>query len=156
MQRALAADVDLSVSSAWQLATLVARGARPAGDRARVHLKIDTGLSRNGATSTTGPTLVAAAAAAQAAGEIEVVGVWSHFAYADEPGHPTIARQIAAFGDALEVAARAGVEPQLRHLANSAATLTLPDGALRPRPARHRRLRAVAGAPSELRADARR
>jgi alanine racemase len=54
------------------------------------------------------------------------VGVWSHFAYADEPGHPTIGKQIDAFTDALEVAARGGIEPQLRHLANSAATLTLP------------------------------
>jgi alanine racemase len=70
---------------------------------------------------------VAAAAKAQAAGEVTVVGAWSHFAYADAPGHPTIARQIAAFRDALEVAARAGIEPQLRHLANSAATLTLPE-----------------------------
>ena len=53
--------------------------------------------------------------------------MWSHFAYADEPGHPTIARQIAAFHDALDVAAAAGVHPEVRHLANSAATLTLPE-----------------------------
>jgi alanine racemase len=57
---------------------------------------------------------------------VRAVGVWSHLAYADEPGHPTIGKQLAAFGAALEVASRAGVEPQLRHIANSAATLTLP------------------------------
>ena len=125
VQRALAADVDLSASSEWQLAAVVA-AARAVGRPARVHLKIDTGLSRNGAYVDDWPALVAAAAAAQAAGEIEVVGVWSHFAYADEPGHPTIGKQLDAFGAALEVAARAGVEPQLRHIANSAATLTLP------------------------------
>jgi alanine racemase len=55
-----------------------------------------------------------------------VVGVWSHLAYADNPGHPTIERQQAVFGEALEVAAQAGLRPQLRHLANSAATLRSP------------------------------
>jgi alanine racemase len=126
VRRALAAAVDLSVSGPWQLEAVVA-AARESGVTARVHLKIDTGLSRNGSYVDDWPDLVTAAAKSEAAGEITVVGVWSHFAYADEPGHPTIARQIAAFRDALAVAARAGVEPRLRHLANSAATLTLPE-----------------------------
>ena len=122
----VAQSVDLSVSSGWQLAA-VGAAARDTGRAARIHLKIDTGLSRNGCYVTDWPDLVAEAAKAAAAGEVEIVGIWSHFAYADEPGHPTIARQIAAFSDALDVAARAGVQPQLRHLANSAATLTLPE-----------------------------
>jgi alanine racemase len=126
VRRALAADVDISVSNLWQLAA-VTRVARATGSTARVHLKVDTGLSRNGSYVDDWPELVTAAAKAQAAGEIAVIGVWSHFAYADEPGHPTIGRQIAAFRAALDVATRAGVEPQLRHLANSAATLTLPE-----------------------------
>jgi alanine racemase len=126
VRRALSADVDLSVSSHWQL-DAVTGAARASGRPARVHLKVDTGLSRNGSYVDDWPDVVVAAAKAQATGEIEVIGVWSHFAYADAPGHPTIARQIAAFGDALEVAARAGIEPRLRHLANSAATLTLPE-----------------------------
>jgi alanine racemase len=46
--------------------------------------------------------------------------------YADAPGHPTIGKQLTAFDDALDVARAVGVEPQLRHIANSAATLTLP------------------------------
>jgi alanine racemase len=91
-----------------------------------VHLKIDTGLSRGGAPAADWPELVTATAKAAAAGEVEVIGIWSHFAYADAPGHPTIARQIAEFTDAVEVARRLGVDPPLRHLANSAATLTLP------------------------------
>jgi alanine racemase len=56
-----------------------------------------------------------------------VVGVWSHLAWADAPGHPTVARQVAAFADAVHVAAGRGLRPPLRHLANSAATLTLPE-----------------------------
>jgi alanine racemase len=124
--RALAVDIDISVSSLWQLAA-VTSAARESGRTARVHLKVDTGLSRNGSYVADWPELVAASAKAQAAGEVTVIGVWSHFAYADEPGHPTIGRQIEAFRDALDVAARAGVEPRFRHLANSAATLTLPE-----------------------------
>ncbi|MFN2562577.1 MAG: alanine racemase [Jatrophihabitans sp.] len=124
--RALAAGIDISASSQWQL-DAITTAVRESGTTARVHLKIDTGLSRNGSYVDDWPDLVAAAAKAQAAGEIIVVGAWSHFAYADEPGHPTIAKQIAAFDTALQVAGRAGVQPQLRHLANSAATLTLPE-----------------------------
>jgi alanine racemase len=125
VRRALAADVDISVSSQWQLDAVLAV-VREVGGPARVHIKIDTGLSRNGSYVDDWPDLVASVAKAQAAGEVAVIGVWSHFAYADEPGHPTITAQIEAFGAALAVAARAGVEPELRHLANSAATLTLP------------------------------
>jgi alanine racemase len=124
LRRAVAADVDLSVASTAQLAA--ACGAA-AGRPARVHLKIDTGLSRNGCYVTDWPELVTAAAKAQASGEAEIVGVWSHLAYADEPGHPTISKQLAAFQDALDTAARLGVQPEVRHLANSAATLTRPE-----------------------------
>jgi alanine racemase len=123
--RALAAAVDLSVSNEWQLDTVTA-AARDVGRTARIHLKVDTGLSRNGSAVADWPDLLAAAAKAQAAGEVDVVGVWSHFAYADAPGHPTIGRQLTVFDEALAAARAAGVEPRLRHIANSAATLTLP------------------------------
>jgi alanine racemase len=126
LRNAIRAGIDVSVSSPWQL-DAVRAGAASVGVTARIHLKIDTGLSRNGSYVDDWPTLVESAAKAQAAGEVDAVGVWSHFVYADEPGHPTIAKQIAAFRAALEVAERAGVQPQVRHLANSAATLTLPE-----------------------------
>jgi alanine racemase len=126
LHRAVAADVDLSAASVPLLEEIVA-AARTANRQARVHLKVDTGLSRNGATAGDWPELLTMAAKASADGTIEIVGAWSHFAYADEPGHPTIAAQIRAFGEALEIAERIGVRPQVRHLANSAATLTLPD-----------------------------
>ena len=123
---AVAADVDVSVSAPWALAELVS-AARAAGRPARVHLKVDTGLSRGGAAGGDWPELVTAAGKAAAGDEVEVAGIWSHFAYADAPGHATIAAQVAAFGEAVEAAGRLGVDPPLRHLANSAATLTLPD-----------------------------
>ncbi len=122
----VAADIDLSAASVPHLGEMVAAAQR-AGRTARVHLKIDTGLSRGGATPADWPALLEAAAKAQADGDVEVVGVWSHFAYADAPGHETVDRQLAAFHDGLDVAARAGITPRVRHLANSAATLTRPD-----------------------------
>ena len=126
---AVAADVDLSASSEWLLEGIV-QAARDAGRPARIHLKVDTGLSRNGATVAEWPHLVEAAAKAEASGEVDVVGVWSHLACADEPGHPSIARQFAVFAEAVTVAENRGLRPQFRHLANSAATLTLPEAHL--------------------------
>ena len=122
---AIGAGVDISVSAQWGLEEAAA-AATAAGRPARVHLKVDTGLGRAGATVTEWPVLVEAAAKHVADGTVDVVALWSHLAYADAPGHPTIARQVTAFGEALEVAERAGVRAQLRHLANSAATLVLP------------------------------
>jgi alanine racemase len=126
LHEGVAAGVDLSAATLDGLAEMVA-AARRAGRPARVHLKVDTGLLRGGATAEDWPVLVEAAAKAAAGGEVEVIGVWSHFAYADAPGHETIDAQIEAFHLAVEVAATLGVTPPLRHLANSAATLTRPD-----------------------------
>jgi alanine racemase len=123
--QAIRQHIDVGVYAEWGLAEAVA-AAVEAGIPARIHLKVDTGLSRGGATAADWPALVTAAAKASAEGTAEVVGIWSHFAYADAPGHPTVARQVVAFTEAVEVAERLGVHPQVRHLANSAATLTLP------------------------------
>lgn len=121
----VSADVDVSVSAPWALASAVA-AAGAAGRTARVHLKVDTGLARGGSTVADWDDLLVATAAAQASGAVEVVGVWSHMARADEPEHPTVRRQVEVFDDALAAARRRGIEPRLRHLANSAATLTAP------------------------------
>ena len=123
---AVNADIDLSVSAEWAL-TAITAAATAVGRTARVHLKVDTGLGRSGAPADDWAALVAAARRAESDGSVRVVGVWSHFAYADAPGHPTIDRQIDAFRDAVASAERAGLRPDVRHLANSAATLTRPD-----------------------------
>ncbi|HEY0530834.1 MAG TPA: alanine racemase [Actinoplanes sp.] len=126
LHQGVEADLDLSAGTLELLDDLV-RAAGHTGRTARVHLKIDTGLARGGATAVEWPALVEAAAKAQADGHIEVIGVWSHLVYADVPGHETTDRQVAAFAEALAVAERLGVTPRYRHLANSAATLTRPD-----------------------------
>jgi alanine racemase len=120
------AGVDLSVSSRRSLEELVAASAT-ADRAARIHLKIDSGMARGGATPAEWPALVEASAKAQADGHVEIVGVWSHLACADDPDPTPVDRQLAAFTDGLATAARLGVTPRVRHLANSAAVLTRPD-----------------------------
>ena len=100
--------------------------ARRLGRPARIHLKVDTGLGRNGAFGDDWPDLLAAARRLEAEGAVRVVGVWSHFVYADAPDHPTVRLQQERFTEAVALAERAGCDPEVRHLANSAATLTNP------------------------------
>lgn len=101
--------------------------ATQAGRPARVHLNVDTGLHREGSTAADWPDLIEAAQKAVADGTVIIIGIWSHFALADDPGHPTVRAQLTHYREALEVAERAGVRPHVRHLANSAATLATPD-----------------------------
>lgn len=119
---AVDAGVEVTASSAEQLAEILAAAPR----RPRVQLKVDTGLSRNGALGEQWTALVAAAAAAQSAGQVEITGTWSHLACADEPAHPANDHQETVFRAAVDELAAAGVDPGLRHLSNSAATLSRP------------------------------
>lgn len=122
----LTADVDVSVAAAWALEA-VTEAARSTGRTARVHLKIDTGLGRNGLTLPMLDDLLPAAMAAQAEGTVQVVGIWSHLAFADSPDHPAVRGQAQVFAQAVDAAQRAGAHLEVRHLANSAAVLTTPD-----------------------------
>jgi alanine racemase len=121
----LEADVDVSVAAPWALDEVVA-AARRTGRTARVHLKVDTGLGRNGLMPADLPGVLDAALRAQAEGAVVVTGVWSHLAFADEPEHPTVRRQAEVFADAVRLVEGAGARLEVRHLANSAATLTNP------------------------------
>jgi alanine racemase len=126
-REAIEADLDVSVSGMWALRELVA-AAREAGLPARVQLKADTGLGRGGCQpGEDWAELVAEALRAQSEGLLRVTGLWSHFACADEPGHPSIAAQLTLFREMLAYAEGQGVRPEVRHIANSPATLTLPE-----------------------------
>ena len=120
---AIAAGIDLSVSALWSL-TEVADAARSLGRTARIHLKVDTGLGRNGAFGDDWQALLPAARRLEAEGLVRIVGVWSHFVYADEPTHPTVRLQEERFAEAVSDAERAGCDLEVRHIANSAAILT--------------------------------
>lgn len=126
LAQAVAQDIDLSASAPWMVQEIAA-AAEQAGRPARVHLKIDTGLSRAGATPDAWGDLVAAALKAEASGQVKAVGIWSHFVHADAPGHPMTVHQLEVFREAVAVAERAGIRPEVRHHANSAATLTHPE-----------------------------
>lgn len=122
--QAIAAGIDLSASAPWEIAELAAGvHDRPA----RVHLKIDTGMSRGGAVPEEWPALLRAALAEVKAGRIEIAGIWSHLASSDEPENPVNEAQLATFTTAVTVAEGFGIDPGLRHLANSGGTLALPD-----------------------------
>ncbi|NEA99942.1 alanine racemase [Streptomyces sp. SID13726] len=126
-REAIEADLDVSVSGMWALREVMA-AARRAGRPARVQLKADTGLGRNGCQPGEDWTeLVEAALGAEADGLLRVTGLWSHFACADEPGHPSIAAQLTRFREMLADAEVRGARPEVRHIANSPATLTLPE-----------------------------
>ncbi|WP_326688199.1 MULTISPECIES: alanine racemase [unclassified Streptomyces] len=123
---AVLADIDLSVTSVAHLAG-VAAGAERAGRRASIHLKIDTGLNRNGAPPYEWPALINAARKYERDGLVQVVGLWSHLVHADEPEHPTTAGQVSRFEAAVDRARAAGLRPELLHLANSGAILGAPN-----------------------------
>ena len=109
------ADIDLGISHLHQLERVAtARVSRSA----RLHLKIDTGLHRNGSTPEHWPALVTRALELQAAGHVEVYGVWTHIGEASE-AEDSLA--IARFDTAIRVAEALGADIRVRHLAASAA-----------------------------------
>ena len=118
---ALLSNVDLSVSSREHLRAVAASAAR-LGVSAEVHLKADTGLHRNGARPEEWRELVRLARDLETAGHVRVRGVWSHLV----GGTAATGSQVRLFDEAVEVARVAGLRPEIRHLANSAATLGAP------------------------------
>lgn len=86
----------------------------------RVHLKIDTGMNRVGIRPDEVPAILRELGRAR---RLELKGVYTHFATADEPGSPFVREQIARFDRAIESVIKAGLEPEVVHAANSGAIL---------------------------------
>lgn len=120
--RAVEANVELGISTLDQLDAAI-DAAKSTGRVAVVHLKLDTGLSRNGLSADAWPTATRAARAAETAGLVRVVGVFSHLS-GTSPDADTA--QADALDRGLADAARAGLDPEFVHLAASGAALTLP------------------------------
>ncbi|WJL95516.1 alanine racemase [Microbacterium sp. ET2] len=119
---AIELDLDIGVGDRRLLDDVAARRGGPRA--ARVHLKIDTGLRRNGVRPEEWPEFVELAAAAERAGSLVVEGIWSHIAEASDEDDD-IAR--ARFGQAVRTAETAGLRPRWRHLAASAAAFARPE-----------------------------
>ncbi|GMA95708.1 hypothetical protein GCM10025881_25320 [Pseudolysinimonas kribbensis] len=111
---AVDAGIEIGVSSREQLERAVG---------AVVHLKIDTGLSRNGIPPADWDAAVARAAELERTGVLRVRGVWSHLANA---GARETERQRRRFEDAVAAARAAGLDPEVRHLAASEAAIAAP------------------------------
>jgi len=102
---------------------VLSAAAGVAGRPARVHVKVDTGMSRLGAPPALAFELLRRLTEAPG---VEVEGIFTHFARADEPDEPTTEIQERRFHDVLAEAESARLRPPLAHAANSAATLTRP------------------------------
>lgn len=120
---ALAAGVELGISSLEHLtAVLIAASAAPA-TQPRIHVKIDTGLGRNGVGIGDLGAVLDAVAAAERSGVVHVAGLMSHLASADVPDDPSVAEQTAAFREVLDLARSKGIDAHWHHLANTPAVL---------------------------------
>src|SRR5690625_4407112 len=123
LQECITAEIDVSASDVWAI-DLISQAARQAGKSARVHVEVDTGMSRGGVRGEEFAPVAQAAKRAQDSGVVSIVGLWTHLARADEPGHPSIDTQYEEFERANAIMNEAGLDITYRHIANSAATLT--------------------------------
>ncbi|WP_307645375.1 alanine racemase [Nocardia uniformis] len=123
---AVAADIEIGVSSVAHL-DAVAAAARRIGKIATVTLKVDTGLNRNGVSVTEYPVVLQRLRELVDERVVRLRAMFSHLALADSPDHPFNDIQRGRFLDYIAAAKEQGLQPELVHLANSAATLTRPD-----------------------------
>ncbi len=119
----LAHDLTLTASSVEKL-TQIEQTAAALGARARVHLKIDTGMERIGVHYYSARPLLEAAIACV---HCEVEGIYSHFANADALDLTSAREQLARFNEVLRFYAERGLTVPMRHMANSGAILQLPE-----------------------------
>ena len=122
---AAALGIELGVSSLEQLqkAAAAASADRPVG----VHLKLETGLSRNGIAPADYRVVFAEAARLERIGRVRVIALFSHLSNASTEDDRAALR---AFEDGVAVAASLGLAPPLRHIAATHAANDLPESRL--------------------------
>jgi len=116
---AIQADIDLAVPSIAIYEEILSAG-RSARKPARIHIEVDTGMTRGGFLD---EWEIFLQRIADTKDEVEVVGFFSHFARADEPGELQNSVQLKRFIEMTDDLNRIGIEPEIHHLSNSAATL---------------------------------
>jgi alanine racemase len=121
----LAHDLTLTASSVDKLHAIEA-AAKAAGRRARVHLKVDTGMERIGIHYYNAEKLLHASLHCK---HVEVEGIFSHFATADAEDLTYARLQLERFEEVLHFYARHDCRAPIRHMANSAAALRMPEAA---------------------------
>ncbi|GAA3930328.1 alanine racemase [Microbacterium soli] len=125
---AVEAGIEVGVSSWEQLiaASEAAPASMPAAP-APVHLKVDTGLSRNGVADADLDRVLAEAARLERIGRIRVVGIFSHLS---GTGVEEDLAQLARYTEVIAKAESFGIRPEIRHLAATAAAISLPEARL--------------------------
>jgi len=115
-------DIDLGIPSI-DLLDEVIKAASLTGKTARIHLEIDTGMSRGGVLSEW-DQLIKSVFVGVNLKQLKVIGIWSHFARADEPDELMNQEQLSLFEEKVNQAKAAGIDAQFIHIANSAALFT--------------------------------
>lgn len=120
---AIAANISIGVSSVQHVDAL-ALISQQLGSPARVQLKLDTGLSRNGIPRADWAGVFATASEHQREGLLQVDGIFSHVSNASVADDQAAVR---LFEEGRALAARSGLVPPLVHVAATAAALSVPD-----------------------------
>ena len=115
-------DIDLGIPSI-DLLDEVIKAASLTGKTARIHLEIDTGMSRGGVLSEW-DQLIKSVLVGVNLKQLKVIGIWSHFARADEPDELMNQEQLSLFEEKVNQAKAASIDAQFIHIANSAALFT--------------------------------
>lgn len=119
---ALLANIDLSISSIELLNEIVLAG-KSVNKVPNIHIEVDTGMSRGGVGDDWDNFVIQVVNSVKA-NQIKVIGIWSHFARADEPDEGMNKEQLNVFEDRIKSATAAGIKAEFIHIANSAASLT--------------------------------
>ncbi len=119
---ALLANIDLSISSIELLNEIVLAG-KSVNKVPNIHIEVDTGMSRGGVGDDWDNFVIQVVNSVKA-NQIKVIGIWSHFARADEPDEGMNKEQLDVFEDRIKSATAAGIKAEFIHIANSAASLT--------------------------------
>ena len=116
---AINAQIDLAVPSS-QIFNEILHASRTSEKPARIHIEVDSGMSRGGFLEQWDEFLILLAKQRE---DVEIVGLFSHFARADEPGEMQNAEQLKRFMQMSDDLNEIDIRPPIHHLANSAATL---------------------------------
>lgn len=125
LSEALELNIDLTVSSV-ELLDRISRASAECEIAARVHIEVDTGMARGGVSICDFPEFARNLVDYEQSGLIEVIGLWSHLACADEPDSLVTAEQVKLFEQARGILGSAGIQPEFVHLAASAGMIWHP------------------------------
>jgi alanine racemase len=126
MREAIRLDLTITLY-ALDAAQALARAAQALGKTVRVHVKIDTGMSRLGIRSEQIAEILQLVQEIHRQPSLELEGIFTHFAKADSEDLSHAHLQLQRFQNVLRVIESEGLRPPLVHAANSAATFVLPE-----------------------------